>query len=143
MRFHKQRFQHDPDNGIYGDCQRTAIACLMDLELDEVPHFLDGNPDGIEFTKRLNHFVDSRGQRIFTVPYLGNLDEVLASIGNFNPDAIYMLSGESARGLNHVVICQGGEIIHDPHPSSSGLIGPCKPDGFYWVEILVPKQEAL
>jgi hypothetical protein len=35
---HKQRFRHDPANGIYGDCWRTAIACLLDIQPEEIPH---------------------------------------------------------------------------------------------------------
>ena len=35
--------KHDPANGVYGDCGRTVIACLLDLHPSEVPHFWDGN----------------------------------------------------------------------------------------------------
>ncbi|MDE2441810.1 MAG: hypothetical protein KGP14_12370 [Betaproteobacteria bacterium] len=142
MNFHKQRYLHDPENGIYGDCMRTAVACIMDLELDDVPHFLEGNPAGTEFNRRVNSFLASKGKQIFSVPFAADrLDILLDSLGHQNPDAIYMLSGESSRGVNHVVICRGGEVIHDPHPSNSGLIGPCSPDGYYWVEILTDKHE--
>lgn len=144
MKFHRQRFLHDPDNGVFGDCMRTAIACVLDLEIEEVPHFNEGGPDGKEFCRRVGEFVASRGLSIFTVPYSGEggLGPVLESIGHYNPSAIYLLSGEATRGANHVVVCRGGEILHDPHPSDDGLIGPCQPDGFYWVEILVPSWEA-
>src|SRR5437879_5835280 len=44
LRMQKQRFQHDPDGGVWGDCHRTAIACALGLPRDEVPHFCD---DGV------------------------------------------------------------------------------------------------
>jgi len=40
MRFHKQLItNHNPESGIFGDCQRTAIACLLDKHPSDVPHF--------------------------------------------------------------------------------------------------------
>ena len=35
-----QLHKHDPANGVYGDCGRTAIACLLDLHPS--PHFWNG-----------------------------------------------------------------------------------------------------
>lgn len=37
----RQRNKHDPENGVYGDCHRAALASLLELPLDEVPHFCD------------------------------------------------------------------------------------------------------
>ena len=42
MRPQQQKFKHDPANGSYGDCFRTALACILDLDRDEVPHFNEG-----------------------------------------------------------------------------------------------------
>ena len=39
---HKQLIKHDPENGQWGDCGRTAIACLLDLHPSDVPHFWEG-----------------------------------------------------------------------------------------------------
>lgn len=32
MKYNKQLFRHHPEQGIFGDCHRTAIACMLDLE---------------------------------------------------------------------------------------------------------------
>ncbi len=40
-----QRNHHDPANGIYGDCHRAAIASLLELPMDDVPHFCDADSD--------------------------------------------------------------------------------------------------
>ncbi len=35
-----QRYLHNPPE-TYGDCYRACIASLLDLGLDDVPHFYD------------------------------------------------------------------------------------------------------
>lgn len=35
----KQAFLHKPEEGVYGDCYRTCIACLLGIDRDAVPHF--------------------------------------------------------------------------------------------------------
>ena len=40
MKFYKQLHKHDPDNGVWGDCHRTAIGCLLDIEPELIPNFL-------------------------------------------------------------------------------------------------------
>jgi len=39
MKLQKQAFRHDPSNGMYGDCHRTAIASILGVERDTVPNF--------------------------------------------------------------------------------------------------------
>jgi hypothetical protein len=39
MRFQKQMFYHRPELGIYGDCQRTCIASMLDMDKFDVPNF--------------------------------------------------------------------------------------------------------
>ena len=39
MLLQNQTVKHDPENGLYGDCYRACVACLLNLEVDQVPHF--------------------------------------------------------------------------------------------------------
>ena len=40
MIFHSQLIKHDPDNGQWGDCFRTCIACIFNVHnVTDVPHF--------------------------------------------------------------------------------------------------------
>lgn len=41
-----QTILHDPDAGLYGDCQRAVIASLLDLPIDSVPNFSAGGRAG-------------------------------------------------------------------------------------------------
>ena len=36
-----QAFPHRPQDGVQGDCYRTAVACVLGVERDSVPHTHD------------------------------------------------------------------------------------------------------
>ena len=137
---HKQKFKHDPENNIWGDCGRTAIACMLDIEVDDVPHFGAGGPSNEEFARQQNDWLQSEHcLRMITVVYASDgltLDALLEHIEEQNPGLMFFLIGTSRNGVCHVVICSGGRIVHDPSPEDSGIVGPH--DGFYLVEVLVP-----
>lgn len=130
MKYHKQESLYVKDVSR-GSCYPTVIACLMDLELNEVPNF------------HIFYFTDQERQNLFT--YYKNWDDVnydeilwyrmliifLASRGfmikqlsRFElPKGVpYMVTGKSKRDVNHIVIYQDGKMIHDPHPSNDGVI---------------------
>lgn len=50
--------------------------------------------------------------------FFNDLDEYLSHSREFP----YLVSGLSARGIEHVVIYKGHQMIHDPHPSNDGLV---------------------
>lgn len=137
---HKNLIKHDPDNGQYGDCVRTAIACLLSLRPEQVPHFFsDGdNPkwdvDVIEFLSPFN-------LSYFMFPLKLGEDQdhnlILDVMRVNNPDTLYLLYGTSKTGCNHNVICKAGEIIHDPTQGDPGIVGPCD-DGLYWIGLIIP-----
>ncbi len=60
------------------------------------------------------------------------MEAVIRDVSAFNPGIYFMLMG-----TNHVVICCDGEIVHDPSPHNSGIIGPSN-NGNFFVEFLVP-----
>lgn len=139
MIYHKQRFRHLPEEGQYGDCMRTVLACLLDKQLDEVPHFLQDFCKSTEFNRRVDAYLKSQGLSRWVAWYPGDLKGVLECQADNNPDLYWLLSGTSPRGCCHVVICKGGEIIHDTalDATEQTFIGPCSND--HWeVEVLTP-----
>lgn len=153
MRPQKQAFKHDPKNGVFGDCYRTSIAALLDLDRDQVPHFMDGCDTADDCKqKRTYQDVDdwfrARGLTRIVVIFNADLVDVLNSIKHCNPGLAFLLTGQSSNGTNHVVVCRDGQIVCDPALDDSGIIGPCD-DGYFWVEFIgvalardVSKQEA-
>lgn len=138
MLYHKQTIKHDPEHGKYGDCFRTALACLLHVRPEDVPHFMEMYPDTEKLWPAVNAWLtDYFGYALFGVPYAGTLEEVLTLNASINPGIVYLLAGESPRGVTHQVICENDKIIHDPAPDGGGLIGPCVEDGYYWVNVLV------
>jgi len=135
---HKQLNLHAPELGVYGDCARTAYACLLGLHPLEVPHFLIDNPPADEFCKRQRDWLASRGLTEIALPMgAETFDEVLRTMGCLNPDVHYLVTGMGRAGCQHVVICYGNRLEWDPSRTDSGIIGPCS-DGFFWLGFLAP-----
>lgn len=133
----KQAFRHKPEDGQHGDCHRTVIACLLNIDRDSVPNFGVHYGDISAFYKAETEFLKTQNLSSVQVGYRGSLDEVLATMAAMNPDAYYILGGTSRSGFGHSVIGQGGKIIWDPHPDDVGIVGPMS-DGVYWITFLVP-----
>lgn len=120
------RVKHDPEAGTYGDCVRACIASLLDVPNPEhVPHFYHDNCDATEGIRRMREYLRSVGYAIFAVAYDGSIsrDELMSIMEQNNPDAHYMLLGQTEPGNDHAVICKGGKQVHDPSwiPSSVKL----------------------
>jgi hypothetical protein len=138
---HTQQFMHDPSNGVYGDCWRATVASLLRLPLDDVPHVCNG-PDGGMAGDRMRAFLHTQNCALIQIPFNGqmSLDEVLQYVGSVpvSGGLHWCLMGTSKTGCNHVVICKGAEIVHDPSITQSGIVGPAD-DGLWWAEWIVQK----
>ena len=136
MRPVRQKNEHDPANGVWGDCHRAAVASVLELPIEEVPHFGEGGPEDREFFRRERAFFATRGLLPISVPFGGSadapLDAVLMTLKHHARGAWWLLGGRSPRGFNHTVVGFGGEIVHDPNEKGGGVVGP-RDDGFYWV----------
>ena len=143
MRFYKQLYKHDPENGVIGDCLRTAWGCLLGLPPEEVPHFThEAGWNSHDAGERLDEFLGRFGYGRAKFYYAGECDEVLDTIGVLNPAVWHTFSGTSRNNVNHVVLARDGKILHDPSLDGSGIIGPMN-NGFYLVEMLVPLEGAV
>lgn len=132
----KQLLRHDPDNGVYGDCHRAALASILDIPVAEVPHFAADDPDAVTFNQRVDAYLASRGLCRITSEFGGaSLGRILRLIQTLNPGVYFLLTGRSATGCNHTVVACDGEIVHDPSPTDAGIVGPCD-DGLYWCVFL-------
>jgi hypothetical protein len=128
----KQRNRHRPDEGIYGDCHRAAIASILEMALDEVPHFCDPTLYPEDWVMHERKWLQERGLTTITQVYEGRLADVLHTVGQMNPDTYGILGGTSRTGCGHSVVICNGEIAHDPSLDDAGIVGPMK-DGWYWV----------
>lgn len=108
-----------------GNCLQAVIASVLELPLDEVPHFaqVDEDTEGaVNWWAYLLAWLRDRGWR---------LDGTIMP----DPGEVYLASGPSPRGVKHIVAYQHGRLLHDPHPSEAGLLEvqgrlvlrPCEP----------------
>lgn len=128
----KQLYRHDPAAGVWGDCDRATIACLLDLPaVADVPHFHDRGVSSEVADAVKRAWLAKRGYGIWRTVVAGSapLADVLAMAGHFNPEEYWLLIGQSRNGTGHVVICRGDKIVWDPSLDNSGIVGP---DGDYW-----------
>lgn len=101
-----QTILHDPDTGAIGNCMQAAIASLLDLPLDEVPHFAEHD----DWDLRFSAWCAERGLIWFA-----------CDVSQVHDWAPCLLVGQSPRGIDHVVVGRGLTAVWDPHPSRDGL----------------------
>jgi hypothetical protein len=147
MKYHKQTILHDPKNGSYGDCYRTALACILDLDPHEVPHFMHGlsNDEGALFEARVDQWLQPLGYSKIVVAFAADLalPDLLSNLAINSPHNYFLLGGQTPRGngVGHIVVGYHDKVIHDPHPSNCGVNQPM-PDGFYWITYIGKKFPA-
>jgi hypothetical protein len=115
--------KHDPENGTWGDCFRTCIACLLDVDPATVPHaYADGNLTEGHALRIMREWLKERGLGILSITFWAD--------HKFGPDDLtwdthYILSGESPNfpDVGHATIGKGPlfEVVHDVAHSGKGL----------------------
>lgn len=99
-----------------GDCFNACLASIMELPLERIPEFQKmGSSWFVPFLEFLHE------QRY---EYLGTKygeEKIRAYRGGI--DGYYIVGGGSPRGFSrgHAVVFKDGEMVHDPHPDSTGL----------------------
>ena len=147
----KQLYRHEPDKMQYGDCHRTTLACLLNIPVEDSPHFI-GEWERREELKRQGMEMEAYVWQDEQEAWLNSLGYTTADVCfdgtvgsedlfNFmrarNPEIYYMLGGTSPRGTNHSVVCYGGRFEWDPHPDGGFLVGPMD-NGVWEITFLLP-----
>lgn len=127
----KQVFQRIVDEG-YGDCMKCAVATLLGLEYEDVPHFLDfENPNskmadfmmdnGFEYEGVLYNYPDSEYSTIHQLKDCDGINGLFyASV--FSPKYYNEENGINGHQIGHaVLINKKFEIVFDPNPSYQDL----------------------
>ncbi len=127
-----QAILHDPAGGVYGDCFRAAIASLLELPIEQVPHFChDGHKT--DWYTRLIEWLRPRGLTFMEHDVSADGGTSWRSAFDLCGIRLYhTITGPSPRfkGELHCVIGLNGEIAFDPHPDGGGLAGPHTLYGF-------------
>jgi hypothetical protein len=102
------------DKGEIGDCVRAVTASILELDRNEVPHFVKLKP-GSDWYEDWQAFMINRG--VTPIMNSGPWKDKTPPI----PLRYYLASGTASRGCKHIVIMSNGKLAHDPHPSREGL----------------------
>ncbi len=101
---------HAPGQGR-GNCTEAAVASILGVPLDEVGDFRADGDDPLTFWQAFERVIKAHGF------------EAIRLDGHKCPEALHLACGKSARGVSHMVVKRGDELVHDPHPSNVGLLG--------------------
>lgn len=147
----KQLFRHEPEKQQFGDCHRTALACLLNIPVEDSPHFIGEwelreqlKAQGLEvefysWQDEQEAWLNSLGYTTIDVCYNPevSVEEVMRCVSIRNPDIYYLIAGTSPRGTNHSVIAHGPNFDWDPHMDGGFLVAPLD-NGVWEVTFLLP-----
>lgn len=96
-----------------GNCLSACVASILDMPTESVPLFVEKSDpcDGI-WPERLDAWLVERGLHALILP---------AGIVLAPPEGFYILYGRSVKDHEHAVVAKDNAIVHDPHPSRTGL----------------------
>ncbi len=128
---------HNPTEGRFGDCFRACIATILDLPIEHVPHTMAYDERSVDDPGQwygwLTAWLAERGLTYMeirtgdTTPARWLADLVA---GGLQLD--HVISGQGPRGHRHCVVGRNGTMVHDPHPSRAGLVGPDPDPAIGW-----------
>lgn len=116
---------HDPQNGVFGDCLRAALASLFGLSLRQVPHFVKvhwGDEQGCD--QAVNQFLEKRGLMMLQFPYEQMCKLLQRQVQITGADCHHLMFGIDHDGNEHACVGLNGQMVHDPHPLRRGFSNP-------------------
>lgn len=124
--------RHNPEAGTYGDCHRACFAMMLNMDIEDIPHFYDmsdGRTAEDAFQMQVD-FLAGLGLAQGSIIFDGSnaLEDCLLSVGAHIKNIPLILGGMSIKGCGHSVVVLNGAIWHDP--TGSGIVGPL--DGYFW-----------
>jgi len=150
---YRTREQAEAD-GTHGDCYRTCLAMVLDVDRDAVPHFMGDVPPGTP-TDDPRHIESVQAERAWlrehhdVVPVCTAFDPARMDLhdiaGQFHahsPDVAAILMCSLGGPANHVVVSYGGRLydpLGDVDPAS---YRPCI-DGLWWAIVLAKATKPL
>lgn len=111
--------------GAGGNCVQASVASILDLALNEVPHFLAVAATPNQWELAFEDWLEQQGFAVWREQ------------GEYLFEGYCLCSGPSPRGVGHMVVYRNGRLAHDPHPSRAGI------ESVHWTRMLVPLDPSL
>lgn len=124
---HTQTIFGNADEDLPGNCMQAAVASLLDMPLDTVPHFALTH----DWRKAVALWLEGRDKklRVFTYPgpvraYWEQIGAASADLDRVPNEQMVLAIGASHNGpWSHIVVWKAGQLVHDSHPNRRGLNG--------------------
>lgn len=145
MRPQLQRYR-DRFDGHFGDCHRTCIAMLLNMDRDDVPHFMEDCPPGegaespasIAAQQAEFDWLEQHGIAPVYIPFMPDmsLDVLTEQMGRFARNAPVILGCSVGGVVNHSVVLYEGKI-HDPLLRDGDEPPAYQPaiEGYWWITV--------
>jgi len=140
----KKVFQTIVDKGN-GNCMQAVVASLFDLDLNDVPHFLEY---GDKWYEIFDKFLNDRGFEFTYINRRPNDDlDFMRKIAHFDggvDDYFFgVVSSQTYKDVTHAVVIDSDlNIVHDPNPNQKALSLSAESIlGFYTVSNLVITED--
>ncbi len=97
-----------------GDCFRACTASILEVDVTSLPDFTERGEES--FQKKIQEFNNNSGFLMFTLPVVD---------WKYFKNVHCIAIGSSPRNIEnkHAVVYRNNEMVHDPHPSGSGVVG--------------------
>ncbi len=110
--------------GIGGNCFQACVASVMELPLEEVPHFFEGSNGGLWTQEQWDRVQDFAVSKLYKVTYIEMPEEPALADRLHATDLHYVAFGPSPAGtFGHCVVWHEGKMVHDPAGRNCGLAG--------------------
>jgi hypothetical protein len=109
-----------------GNCMQAAIASLLELELNDVPNFIE-HTETRDFSLTMHGFLSDKGYHMCTISrYRHDKTEFLKKVARFdngvNGFFYASVRSQTFTDATHAVIVDVGlNIVHDPNPNQLAL----------------------
>ena len=136
-----QTVPHDPPHS-YGDCHRTAIACILDISPHTIPN-MAGKLPAKKWYAAMNEHLATLGYQVATISYTSRFsrEQLMSYMNVLNPTVHYILVGLTDKNVPHVVVCKGAKVVHDTNAGKPGVVKPMYDkdcDDYFWcINLLV------
>jgi hypothetical protein len=137
MRPQRATITSDPAAGAVGDTNRAALATVLDLPIDEVPHFSAEHRTPTDAWAAERDWLAERDLVRINIAYPGNtsIGEIMVAVAMLNPGIYHLLTGVDRQGFGRTVICVNGRVAFDPGHDDDGVVR-ATPDGMFWVSFI-------
>ena len=135
---------HRPEQGEYGDCWKTCIACILHCDPYEIPHYYKEFWGQAEVISDLVHAATNRWLSATTelqyveTPIECTREQLGTYLKHYYKD-MYVIIGCNSRNGGHSVVMRNDDYMWDPSIDKSGCVGPMD-DGYWWIGVLISNR---